>query len=79
MNTVLFINISTAFAQEIDTLKSRLENASAQEKIKILNELAGAYWELPSNERITFAEQMVELSGELQDQRSKADAYQERY
>ena len=65
------------FADEtkIDSLKSRLENVSGQEKIEILKELAGAYWELPPNDRIAFAEQAIELSEEFHDHKSKADAF----
>ena len=71
----LLIHISTAYAENIDTLKSRLENATGREKIEILNELAGAYWEIPPNTRIAFAEQSIELSEEFHDEKSKADAY----
>ncbi len=72
---LLCINIFTAFSQEIDTLKSRLADVTGKEKIEILNELAGAYWELPPNERIVFAEQAVDLSEKFHNQRSKAEAF----
>lgn len=71
----LFIDISTTYAEEIDTLKSRLESVSNQDKIEVLNQLAGSYWELPPNDRIAFAEQAIELSEAFHDQKSKADAY----
>ena len=72
---LLFFNTCMIFAGEVDSLKVRLESETGEEKIEILNRLAGNYWELPPNERIAFAEQMLELSEKLQDQRSKADAY----
>jgi len=72
---LLCVNISTAFPQEIDALKGRLKNASNKEKIEILNKLAGAYWELPPNERITFAEQAINLAEKFHDNKSKAESY----
>jgi len=76
--TIIFLmctNIPPAFSQEIDSLKNKLQTVDGIEKLKILNELAGNYWELSPNERIPFAEQMVELSEKLKDQGYKADAY----
>jgi len=64
-----------AFPEETDTLKGKLKNASNKEKIEILNELAGAYWELPPNERIAFAEQAIDLAEKFHDNKSKAVAY----
>jgi len=72
---LLCVNIFSAYAVEIDTLKSRLESLSGQEKIAVLNELAGAYWELPPNERIVFAEQAVDLSEKFHEYKSKAAAF----
>jgi len=54
---------------------SRLKNVTGKEKIGVLNELAGRYWELPPDERIEFAEQAIELSESLHDEKSKAEAY----
>ncbi len=75
--TLLFcLNILTAFPIQIDTLKNRLQNASGeQEKIEILIELAGLYWELQPEERITYAEQAVKLAEKFHDLKSKAKAY----
>ncbi len=72
---LLYVNIFSAYAGEIDSLKNRLESMSDQEKIAVLNELAGAYWELPPNERIAFAEQAVDLSEKFHEDKSKADAF----
>ena len=72
---LLYANIFTAYAGETDTLKSRLESLSGQEKVAVLNELAGAYWELPPNERIVFAEQAVDLSEKFHEYKSKAAAF----
>lgn len=72
---LLCVNIFSVYAVEIDTLKSRLESLSGQEKIAVLNELAGAYWELPPNERIVFAEQAVDLSEKFHEYKSKAAAF----
>jgi len=72
---LLCVNLLTAFSDEIDTLKNRLKNVTGKEKMEILNELAGAYWELPPNERIAFAEQAIDLAEEFYDHKSKADAY----
>jgi len=60
---LLLLIIKNLFAEDvkIDSLKKRLENVTGNEKLEILNELAGAYWELPPNERIAFAEQAVNL------------------
>ena len=60
---------------EIDSLYLKLETSDGFEKIEILNKLAGNYWELSPNERIPFAEQMLELSEKLKDKGYKADAY----
>jgi PAS domain S-box-containing protein len=54
---------------------SRLGNVTGKEKIEVLNELAGDYQELSPNDRITFAEQAIDLSEEFHDQQSKAEAY----
>lgn len=73
---LLCINLLTAFPIQIDTLKNRLENASGeQEKIEILIELAGFYWELQPDERIAYAEQAVKLAEKVHDLKSKANAY----
>lgn len=56
-------------------LLSWLENAAGQEKIEILNQLAGHYWDLPPNERIAFAEQAVDLARKYHDDKSKAESY----
>jgi hypothetical protein len=53
-------------------LLSGLENATGKEKMEILNQLAGLYWDLPPNERIAFASQAIDLSEEFHDRRSKA-------
>jgi len=75
--TFLFcLNIFTAFPIQIDTLKNSLENASGeQEKIEILIELAGFYWELQADKRIAYAEQAVKLADKFHDLKSKAKAY----
>jgi len=73
---LLCISILTAVPIQIDTLKNKLENASGeQEKIEILIELAGFYWELQPDERIAYAEQAVKLAEKFQDLQSKAKAY----
>ncbi len=73
---LLCINILTAFPMQTGTLKNRLENVSGeQEKIEILIELAGLYWELQPDERIAYAEQAVKLSEKFRDFKSKAEAY----
>ncbi len=56
-------------------LKSMLESVSDQEKIRILNELAGSYYELPPKDRMAFAEQAGELSKRFCDPKSEAEAY----
>jgi len=56
-------------------LLNRLEHATGKEKIGILNQLAGLFWDLPPNERIAFAEQAVDLSEEFHDPGSKAESY----
>ena len=76
--TIMFlicINVIPSYSQEIDTLKNKLQNVKGIEKLKILNKLAGCYWELPPNERITFANQAFDLANKLNDQKSKADAF----
>ena len=76
--TIIFfmcVNIFPSFSQEIDSLKSRLENMQGTEKIKMLNELAGRYWELPPNDRIAFAEQAIDLENKFHDPKSKAESY----
>jgi len=55
-------------------LLSRLENAAGKEKMGILNQLAGLYWDLQPNERIAFAEQAVDLAKKLHDRRSRAES-----
>ena len=72
---LLFVLVFTAFAGQIDSLKSKLDTVSGKGKIEILNQLAGAYWELPPNDRITFAEQSVDLSEKFHNQKSKAVAF----
>ncbi len=56
-------------------LANRLKNVAGKEKIEILCDLAGNYRELPANERIEFAEQVIDLSEKFNDHRSKAEAY----
>jgi len=56
-------------------IANRLKNVAGKEKIEILCELAGNYGELPANERIEFAEQVIVLSEKFNDHRSKAEAY----
>ena len=72
---LISLGVFPAYSGEIDSLKNRLESLSDQEKIVVLNKLAGAYWELTPNERIAFAEQAVDLSEEFHDYKSKADAF----
>jgi len=72
---LICINVIPSYSQVIDTLKNQLQNAEGKERLKILNELAGLYWELPPNERITFANQAFDLAEKLNDQKSKADVY----
>jgi len=55
-------------------LLSRLDDATGKEKIGILNQLAGLYWDLPPNERIAFAEQAIDLSSKCHDRGSKAES-----
>ncbi len=64
-----------AAVAEIDALKARLVDAIGGERIEVLNELAGSYQELPPKQRMAFAEQAIDLSEELHDQKSTADAY----
>jgi PAS domain S-box-containing protein/putative nucleotidyltransferase with HDIG domain len=56
-------------------LKSMLESVPDQEKIRILNKLAGSYQELPPKDRIAFAEQASDLSERFHDHKSEAEAY----
>jgi len=64
-----------ATATGIDSLRTRLATAIGKERLEVLNELAGAYQELPSKQRMAFAEQAIDLSEELNDRKAKADAY----
>ena len=59
----------------LESLRNRLESASNNEELDILNELAGSYRGLSPKDRIEFAERALALSEKLDDPKSKAEAY----
>jgi len=66
---------SKSESTEIRTLRSRLSSVSGKERLEVLNELAGSYEGVSAKCRISFAEQAIDLSERLHDQKSKAEAY----
>lgn len=58
----------------IDTLQKRLEEASSQEKVYILNELSREYWYISLDQSLDYANQALELAIFLDDKQGTADA-----
>ncbi|MCD4796646.1 MAG: hypothetical protein K8R49_05695, partial [Candidatus Cloacimonetes bacterium] len=72
----LFLSLSSFCVEsEIDSLKFKLDNATDEEKLEILNEILLFSNDIPVQESIDYCKQAIELSNKFDNNKTEADVY----